>query len=137
MAASAAFAGIGTTFTWDSQAIAELTSIGTPSSDAQEIEVTSFDSDDSYREFIMGVIDGGTFDIEGNFIPTDTAGQVAMIADHQARTKVTWLITFADTGNFTVTGSGYCKTLTLGATYDGKATFRATIRVTGKATYAA
>jgi predicted secreted protein len=137
MTASAAFAGIGTVFTWGGSPVAELTSIGTPSSDAQEIEVTNFDSDDSYREFIMGVIDAGTFDIEGNFVPTDTNGQIAMITDHQARTKQTWSIAFSDTGNFTVAGSGYCKTLTLGATYDGKATFRATIRVTGKATYTA
>ena len=137
MTASQAFCGMGTTFSWNSHHVAELTSIGTPSSDIQEVEVTNFDSEDDYREYIMGLLDSGTFDIEGNFIPTDSNGQIAMISDHQGKTKQAWSIVFPDAGSFTVSGQGYVKTLTLGSTYDGKVTFRATIRVTGKTTFAA
>jgi predicted secreted protein len=134
MAASVAFSGHGTLVVWNDYPVAELTSVTGPNSDLQEIDVTNFDSPDDYREFIMGAIESGEFTIDGNFIPTDTNGQIAMIADHQARTSRTGRIIFPE-GKAMMTFTGRIKTLTLSTSYDSKVSFSATFKVSGSTTF--
>lgn len=135
MAASAAGISFGTTLTWDSETIAELTKVGAVNTTIDTTEITSHDSDDGYREYLPTVLDGGTFDIEGWFLPSDTAGQVAMFTDFYAKSKKTWTITFPTAFGSTWTGSGYLTAISTGdCNVDNAVSFKATIKITGKPT---
>lgn len=60
--------------------IAELTTISIPEPTVDKIEATNHDSEDFFREYIPGLIDGGTINLAGNYIPGDTT-QKKLIAD--------------------------------------------------------
>jgi len=115
-------------------AIAEISSIDGLKLSAETIDVTTHDSPDGYREFIQSLRDGGEVAIEGNFIPGDTNGQIALLTDFNAGTAQSFQITFPDaTGTswtFTAIVIGY----ETGAKFDDKLTFTATLKVTGKPT---
>lgn len=142
MAASAGVSGFGTLFNWDSVDIAELTNISGPSESAATIDVTSHDSDDGYDEFVAGIRSGGDISIEGNFISTDSTGQIAMHTDFQAGSKKTWIIKHPAWVSSSheypqITGSGIVTAFALGAPYNDKISFSATIKVSGKPTLTA
>lgn len=135
MAASVAYVAIGTTFKWNATAIAELKSIGGIKMSVDKIDVTSFDSDDGFKEFKPGMFDGGSIDIEGFFLPSDTAGQYAMHTDFLARTIREAIITFPTAMATTWTFNGYITAYeNTDATTDGAIGFKATIGITGKPT---
>jgi predicted secreted protein len=139
MAASTAISACGTLFNWDSADIAELTSISGPSQSLDTIDVTSHDSDDCYREFIAGLRSGGDISIEGNFLSTDTDGQVAMHTDFQAGEKKAFIIKFpawVETSHEypQITGNGYVTAFDVSFPFEDKVSFSATIKVTGKPT---
>lgn len=139
MAASSGLAAFGTLLNWDGEDIAELTSISGPSESMATIDVTSHDSDDTYREFAAGLRDGGDITFEGNLLPTDTAGQVAMYTDFQAGSKKAFKIKFpawvASSHEYPeVDGYGYVTAFALSFPYDIKISVRGTIKVTGKPT---
>lgn len=52
-----------------------------------EIDTTAFGS--TWKTFEAGMSDGGQITFDGYFDPTDTAGQVALIAANQAGTHIT------------------------------------------------
>jgi predicted secreted protein len=136
MTASSGIAALGTTITWDSNLVKEMDNIDVTGSNGEEIDITNHDSADQYKEFVMGLLDGGTITMTGNFVPTDT-GQADCITDHYARKNATWLITYPDTGSATITGSGYVKSFRVTAPVAGKLGVEFVIRITGKATFAA
>ena len=136
MAASKGIAALGTTITWDNDLVKEMDNIEVTGSNGEEIDITNHDSADDYKEFVMGLLDGGTITMSGNFVPDDT-GQAGCIADHYARTSATWLVTYPDDGAATITGSGYVKSFRVTAPVGGKLGIEFVIRVTGKATFAA
>lgn len=133
MTASASVIGFGSTFTWDTVAIAELTKIGGVKLSVKTADITSFDSDDGYEEVIPTILSGGSFDIEGFLAVTDTTGQVAMVTDFHAKSKKAWIITFPTSTGTTWTGYGYLTAFETGdINIDGVLTFKATIQNTGK-----
>jgi len=137
MAASSAIAGFGTLLNWDSVDLAELTSISGPSQSMDTIDVTNHDSDDSFREYLAGILNGGEISIEGNFLTTDTTGQVAMVTDFQARSKKAWKIKFPAWVSSSheypeIDGYGYVTALDISFPFEDKVSFSATIKVTGK-----
>ena len=103
MPASVAVSAYGSTLTWNGTALAELTNITGPSMKVDTIDVTNFGSPNSFREFIVGLIDGGEVGIEGNFITSDTLGQVAFSTDFYARTSRTCVITGPTAAAFSAT----------------------------------
>ena len=124
-------ATFGTTLTRAGSAIAELTNIGSPKLTAGEIDVTSMDSANGYKEFIQGLRDGGEVGVEGNFISSDTNGQIGLVTDFNAGTVQAFVITFPD--GTTWTFSGFVKGFELNdAEVEGKLGFKASIKVTGK-----
>jgi len=142
MASSSGVSGFGTLLTWDSADIAELTNISGPSESINTIDVTSHDSDDGYEEFVAGIKSGGDISIEGNFISTDSTGQIAMHTDFQAGSKKTWIIKHPSWVESSheypqVTGSGLVTAFALGTPYNDKISFTATIKVSGKPTLTA
>lgn len=58
--------------------IANLTTIGEIGLESDEIDVTTLDSADDFKEYIGGAKDGGTVDLEGNVV-TD-AGLTSLYA---------------------------------------------------------
>lgn len=49
--------------------LVEVVSFPLPEDEADEVEVTHLKSPDRRREYIQGLIDGGTVDVELNYIP--------------------------------------------------------------------
>ncbi|MCK9518049.1 MAG: hypothetical protein M0R74_03315 [Dehalococcoidia bacterium] len=129
--------GYGTTFTWDGVTVAKLKSIGGIELSLDTVDVTTHDSADSYKEFIPGLIDAGEISLEGLFDYTDTTGQHAMLTDMNARESKTAVITFPTATGATWTFTGYITKLKIGdAPVDDAIPFTASIKVTGKPTFA-
>lgn len=125
----------GTKLNWDGVDLAELASISGPSESMEPIDLTSHDSADAFREFVAGLHDGGEITIEGNFIVGDTTGQIAMHTDFQATTVKAWIIKFPSWASAPqVAGNGFITAFSLDFPFDGKISFTATIKVTGKPT---
>lgn len=131
MAASTGTAAFGTLFVWNAYRVAELTSIMGPNSSGEKVDITNHDSPSAYREYVLGFLTPGTFELEGNFVPTDTNGQVAMITDHYSRTARAGLICFpAGIGTFSFTGT--IEGFTTMAPVGDKLSFKATVAISGK-----
>jgi len=126
------FSGFGTVLNWDGEDIAELTGISGPSMSAEVIDLTSHDSADSFREKVAGVRDGGEISIEGNFIPGDTAGQIAAIADFIAGSTKEVIITGPTAAGFTWTADAFISAFEPSHPFDDKLSFTATLTITGK-----
>ena len=124
-------AAFGTKMYINGYQVAELTNIGGPGVKADIIDVTSHDSPDKFREFIAGVKDGGEISIEGNFIPTDTTGQVA--AYNRLTDGVQGIFyTFFPSAVGEWLFNGQVTALENTAAYEDQLGFSATVKVTGK-----
>jgi len=136
---TSAIASFGVTLERDSKPIAEITNLSTPELSLETVDVTSHDSQDesgiSFREFVGTVHDGGEVSMEGNFKAGDTNGQVALLGDMLAKTKQAFVITFPTEITATWSFNGFVTKFKAGDyPVDGKATFTATIKITGKPT---
>lgn len=132
MATSGSIA-FGVALTLNAETIAEITNLNGIELSADSVEMTSHDSEDRYREYIQGLRQGGTFDITGNSLPTDT-GQAEIYTQFNADAAVEAVITFPDDSNWTadVIVENWQPA---DAPVDGKLEFSATFRVTGKPTW--
>ena len=133
--ASTAKAAFGTTLKKATVAIAELTSIGAVGVTREMIDATSHDSADGYKEYIPGLIDTAELPIEG-ILDKGDAGQTALLTDLEAGTLGSYTIT-GPTGNaFSYAFDAYVTAYNAGPfNYDGKITFSATLKISGKAVY--
>lgn len=128
---------LGTTFTWNSVTVAELTAINGIEITVDTIDVTTHDVTDFYKKMLPGLIEAGEVSIEGNFAYTDTTGQQAMLTDLNSRTSRTGIITFPAATGTTWTFAGYVTGFKVGdASVDGIIPFTATIKPNGKPTFA-
>lgn len=139
MAPSQATSGMGTTLERNGTEIAEVTKIGGPSFEADEIEVTHLKSDDWWKEFIGSLKDGGELTFEGNLIlsnPTHSAatGLLSAFTGTQAPPRDTWAVIFPEGTTFTL--PGFLKKWETGAETNGKLPYKCTVRVAGKPTLA-
>lgn len=73
---SNAITSLGTTLSWNGTAIAEVSKIDDVAMSAKPIEVTHLGS--TAREYISGILEANEIKIEGNFIASDTNGQIAL-----------------------------------------------------------
>lgn len=130
--------GHGTTFSWNSQVVAELTKIGTIELSADMIDVTTHQSTDYFKEKMPGMIDPGEVPIEGYFDPTDTNGQASMLADMISRTSRAFAITFPSATGTSWSGNAYVSKIKPAGEADstGMIPFTASLAVTGKPTFA-
>lgn len=134
---TAAKAAFGVTLSRNSNVIAELTSIGSPKLSLETADVTSHQSSDSYREYIGTLLDGGEVAIEGNFISSDTDGQIGLITDMEAKTVQSFVITFPTAITATWTFTALVTAFEIGdMAVDGTLTFSATLKISGKPTLA-
>lgn len=115
--------------------VAELTSISGPSISMDTIDVSSHDSADRAREFVAGMIDGGEVSIEGNLTNTNASALLALMAAGTTTEGAT--IVFPGTPALaTVTFDCLVTAVSTDAPYDDKASFSATLKVTGLPTIA-
>lgn len=91
MPASGAQVGYGLTCSVGGTAVEELISVSTPGFKLEAVDVTHMASDNTYREFIAGLCDGGEITLECNYRPKAT-GQALITSNLHARTAVALVI---------------------------------------------
>ena len=129
-----ATAPIGTTMKFTPQSgtqtvIGKLTSIGEISPDSEEIDITTLDSAGGYRQYMQGLRDAGTIEIEGFYDPDD-AGQAVLRSAYASGAPGSVRISFPDGTVFTF--SAFVKSHRAGAAeVDGAIGFAAVLRITG------
>lgn len=125
---------LGTIITFNAKTIGGLNSIGEVSPSADEIDVTTLDSANGYKEFLQGLKDSGELPLKGFLIKTDV-GQVELRSGFTSGTASAVVITFPDTT--AVSFNAYVKSFTMGAAEtNGAVGFGATLRITGAVTVA-
>lgn len=126
-----AISGFGTTISRAGNSIAEIVSIKPPQLKADTPDVTTMDSDTSYREFISTLKDGGEVALVLKFYIGDTLGQYGLISDFDNGTKQTFIITLPNsiaTWTFNAYVTGYNPDIPL----DDAVGLEITLKVTGK-----
>lgn len=125
---------LGTKLLKGEQAIGGLTSIGGIEITADEIDVTTLDSDGGYREFIGGFKDAGEVPIEG-FFDSENEGQLAMETSLDEGLAEDYKITFPTTPAAEWDFKAIVKNFKVGdVDVDGNIMFGATLRISGKPT---
>ena len=136
MAGYSAFGSIfclGTTST--DQAVGSLTNIGGPGVSADTIDVTAHDSADAFREFVAGVLDGGEVSLEGNLVSASAGDTI--LTELTERTSTTCVIQYSTAVNACWKFEAIVTGFETDAPFDGKLGFTASVKVTGKPTFAA
>ena len=123
-----ALKGCAASFLVGVNTVAELNSI-TNSVTGDTLDTTTFDSSCT-REFIQG-LKSGTIDISGYYDPTDTNGQVAIIAALLAGNNIDDPKFLVDGTNGFTAEEAVCSTLSIGAAVEGLVTFSATLQLSG------
>ncbi|MCL2225646.1 MAG: phage tail tube protein [Defluviitaleaceae bacterium] len=116
-----------------------LTNIPSPEVSAEEIDVTTLDSDGGFREHIQGFKDGGEISLEG-FLATENpgtldAGQQQMYDLLDSGDESAFAIVFPDAIGFSWNFRGFVNGFSTNAEVDGALGFSTSIRVTGKPTF--
>lgn len=137
MPASAAVNGFGTTFSYESApstytALGEVMSVTPPTFSRETIDATHMASDDTFREYIGGVFDGGEVTVNMNYVEAQaTLCQTLLLAGVESFRIV---IPGASTIVFSGIPTGYAVGELV---IDDKVTHSLTIKVTGKPIYTA
>ncbi len=130
---SSGFAAKNTTLLWNNVPVLELTSIGIPVATADDVDITNHDSAFDTEEFVPGILRGGDFEVEGNLLPGDTDGQVAVLNDLQAGVARTAIIA-GPAGKYNFSFTAYPKKFAPSAPVEGKTSVRMGFKVSGKST---
>lgn len=110
--------------------VGEITNFQGFDGQAAEIDVTSLES--TAKEYIMGLQDFGSFNIDVNYLPSD-AGQDILRAAKASRDVHYFRCTFSD--NSTATFAGYVTSAPISGGVDAKVDGSFNIRVTGNVTF--
>ena len=127
---------------WSDHLIGELTNISGPTMSAEEIDVSSHDSEGNFREFVAGFLDAGEISLEGNL--TVGGGAEDLNDAFADRANRYFAVVFPATGS--ATGStevwmghylrwefeGAVTGIETAAPFDDKATFSGTVRISGQ-----
>ncbi len=135
MTASDGNSGFGATLAGTTTtSVGQLRNISFPGLSVDDVDISNMDSPDAYKEFVAGMIDGGTVEFEGVWEVTDMA---ALYATAKSRVAEIWTITFPDSGTATFTFTGYINSLGGSIPYDGEITMNGAIKITGEPVHAA
>ena len=131
---SLGFAAKGAMLLVNNYPILELARITPPIGTVDDVDLTNHDSPDDTEEFVAGLIRVGEFTVEGNLVPTDSAGQVQLAADLQNRTERNMAIHLPG-GKGSFFFSGYTKAFNPTLDFTGKAGIAISIKAKGKSTF--
>lgn len=122
-----AVAAFGTSTSPD---LAEITNVSGPGISKDSIDV-SHHGGDQFRQFVEGLMDGGSVTIEGQM---NSTAITVFLAEYVKTSSTAWTITYptgmAEGWSF----DGWLEGFDSGNPVDGKCSFTATIKVTGKPT---
>jgi len=127
-----AFVAIGTTFSINSEPVAELTKIDGPACKRDDIDVTSHDSS-YWKEFLPGLIEAGEIDCEGNYVPGD-AGMLEVIDAISLDTSLVSFAVVAPNG-YGFSGNGMLTAFKVSLPFDDKAEVSFTLKISGELTF--
>lgn len=132
--------GVGTLFKVGSgnaaKTVGGLSSIDGVSVSSDEVEVTSLDNTDGYREYLQGFKDGGEVPLSG-FLDGADDGQDELYTLLESGAVTAMSIVFPAAIGKTWSFNAFVKEFTTGVDVDGAITFEVTLRVSGKPTLAA
>jgi hypothetical protein len=112
--------------------IANLTSISEVGIESSDIDITTLDSPNSYKEYLPGFKDGGEVAIKGIIKSEVNMDEMLDLAD--AQTSETWAIEFPSGAKWFF--GGYLKSWKEAeSTVEGVRGFTGSIRISGKPTY--
>jgi phosphoglucomutase len=98
-------------------------------------DVTNMDTTSAYKEWLPGMIDGGSVTVELNFINTDTV-QGELWADLAAQTLLTWRVQLPNTrGRFDF--SGYVEGMDPDFDVEKAASNKLSVKISGALTWTA
>lgn len=122
------------------QELVTVTGCGLPEDQVDELEVTTLKAANRRKMFISGMIDGGSFDVEMNYIPNSADDQLCLAAKNAGNTRA-WKIVVPDDDGTALRkfeGTGWVKGYKINALKPNEPmTCVLTIRVTGAVTEAA
>ena len=120
---------LGTTITFNALAIGGLSTIGEVSVTSDEIDTTTLDSANGYKEVAQGVKDAGELPLTGFYVNADV-GQVGLRTGFGTGDIDAVVITYPDAT--TVTGTAFVKGFSMGPVeVNGAVGFGAILRFTG------
>jgi len=123
-------AAYGATLKLGANLIAELTSITGPSLSVDEIDVSSHDSIDGFKEFVAGMKDPGEISVEGNLISAAQGNYI--LANITSGETVAIVIAFGTADPATFTCQGFATAFETDSPFEDKLSFSATFKITGK-----
>lgn len=120
--------GIKSTIKWNGIKVRDVRSLGGIPLENPEVDVTDLDS--LAKEYIAGLKDFGSFEIQGHYVPSDP-GQTQMLEDAQTGTVRECIIELAGL-NVVYTFNAFLSNFSFGeATPEDPIRFTATVRITG------
>lgn len=131
----AKYAAYGTLLKKAGTTVAQVVSVSGIDLNVDTIDVTTHDSANATREFVMGLIDAGEITFEIVYDP-DNATHTALRTDLAARTSATYTLTFTDTSPAIATFTAYVTRFAITAAADGALMANATLKVSGLPTWA-
>ena len=125
----------GITVSVDANLIGGLTDVTLPEVEVTDVETTTHDSPDDFKEFVGGLKDGGVVTLAGIYDIADTGQVYLRTPANQGGAAVDIIVTFSDnsTAEFSAVVKGYGVTNPL----DDAVTFSSSLRISGAVTYAA
>ena len=124
----------GTKFSFGEQVIGGLTGVGEVGGTADEIDVTTLDSEGGYKEFLQGFKDGGEVVLSGLLYEGESRKDI--VDAFEKGTVATSKITFPDQSILSF--GSWIKAYKVGPAEVGQpVTFNVTVRVSGKISYTA
>lgn len=119
----------GASFLIGTTTVTELTNISGPNFSADDIDVTTHNSSDYFREFVKGLTDAGEISVEGNMNYTDYNEIYAAATTLSLQSLTINLPTSPSVTQWIA--NGYIKGFETEAPHDDKIGFSATAKVTG------
>jgi len=113
----------------------EVISFDPPDEQADDIETTHFESPSATKEYIRGLIEGGTASFTVNYNPSSYATHNQIITDKGAGDSHTYQFELPDSAE-TWTFTGYVKGLKLNTDPNEAQTLEVTLKVAGAVTVA-
>jgi predicted secreted protein len=123
----------GTSITVATNIVGGLNDISNGGISATIIDVTSHDSADNSKEFISGLLDGGSIALSGHYDYQDVGQDY--IRDNIGGAAFAFVITYSN--GTKISGNALIESVGEGAGLDDSVAFNATLKITGKPTRAA